>query len=249
MDAKIAEAVSKLIPFMAPAAEEAPESTLSLFSAKKSSTTAAARPIDIEFAFLTAPDPHRVPLYIELPHEVYSGSVCVVTPAPQRKFKEAIAKFTDSAAAARVEKVIDVKKLAASFNEPVACRALARTYDAFFVHFGVKKFPAQLSGEWVGHQRSPVWMNSKKGGLMPSLEAALRTAVMPRRGFPSVTVRVGHTGLSEKQLVENIITAIAAVDSSTVLTVKVCGCDAKGRKAGLTVHCHDYIAEYPDMKK
>ena len=249
MDVKIAEAVSKLVPFMAPAAEETPESTLSLFATKKSTASAAARPVDIEFAFLTAPETHRVPLYIELPNEVYSGSVCLVTPAPQRKYKETLAKFEENPAVARVEKIIDVKKLAATFNEPVACRALARTYDAFFVHYGVRKFPAQLAGEWVGHARSPIWMNSKKGNIVGSVEAALRTTVMPRRGFPSVTIRVGHTGLTQKQLVENIIAAIAAVDSTTVLTVKVCGCDSKGRKAGLTVHCHDYLAEYPEMKK
>lgn len=243
--AKITEACEKLLAFLT-ASTVTVDTTASLFGAQKSSSD--IRSVDVEVTFLKAPETHRVPISIMLPNEVHHGSICLVTPAPQDKYKAVIEKAESSPVAERVKKVIDVKSLSAQYSDAVTCRALTRSYEVFIVHNKINKFPAQLTGEFVGHHHAPIWM-PQSPNLIHGIELSLRTAVMPRRGFVSSTVTIGHTGLSLIQLAENVLAFQEYITqgSATVMTLRLSGTDSKGRRAQLPFFSHNYLAEYPEL--
>lgn len=255
---RVEEAVTKLSAFLDANAQSAAadnvETTLSLFSAAPQSVN---KGIDLDIAFLVAPRPHRVPLYFTLPHEVHTGSICVVTKPPQRTYKDIVLKAQEDGegealkTAERVKKVIDATKLKAKFSDPVTMRALANSFDNFFL-YKVDKFPEQLSGEFLGRHAHPVWM--PKGSFLNSLSAAIKTAVVPRRGYDNVTVRVGHTGLSPAQIAENVESLMKQLTESrdgvtydSILQVRVAGTAATGKRAALPVFAHNYDVSHPNV--
>lgn len=248
------EAISKLLKFVVDStpAEAASQSTLSLFA--QPTTAAQVKSIDLDISFVTAPRPHRVPLFVTLPHEVHSGSICVVTKPPQRTFKDLVIKAQEDEAnpvAQRIRKVIDVKKLDAKFKDPVALRALANSFDHFFV-YKAPQYPKLLAGEFLHHQHTPVW--APKGSFIDSMAAATRTVVITRRGFDNVTVSIGHTGLTTQQLVENynallqeLLQNADGVPAEGILQIRVAATDAKGRRAALPIWVHDYDLSHPGV--
>ena len=56
------------------------------------------------------------------------------------------------ALAKQVKRVIDSTKLRAKVSEPVAVRAFAKSYDNFIL-YGLRKYPVQLTGEFIGHHK------------------------------------------------------------------------------------------------
>lgn len=256
---RVEEAATKLKAFLEASSkgsegEDVVESTLSLFSVAPTKTS---RAIDLDIAFLVAPRPHRVPLYFTVPHEVHTGSICVVTKPPQRTYKDIVLKAQEEGDDAtlkvveRVKKVIDATKLKAKFSDPVTMRALANSFDNFFL-YKVDKFPEQLSGEFLGRHAQPVWM--PKGSFLGSLAAACKTAVVPRRGYDNITVRIGHTGLTAEQLAENINSFVSQLSESrdgvpfeAMLQIRVSGTDATGRRAALPVFTHNYDSTHPGV--
>lgn len=247
------EAVTKLVAFLQSESSEAARkaSPLALFASAPATTT---RAVDLDISFIVAPRPHRVPLYFTLPHEVLDGTICVVTKPPQRKFKDAVMAAQEDdkdSVAHRVKKVIDVTKLQAKFSDPVAMRALANSFDHFFVH-GVEKFPALLTGEFLHRQGHPVW--TPKGGFMDAVKAATRTAVVPRRGHDNITVRIGHTGLPLQHIVENCRSLVHQLTASadgcgleSILQIRLSGTDSLARRAALPIFVHDYSASHPGV--
>ncbi|CCW70109.1 unnamed protein product [Phytomonas sp. Hart1] len=198
--------------------------------------------VEVEVAFLSSPPPHRVPLYILLPHKVMRGSICLITPSPQHNFKDKILALSEDGneIAQSVKRVIDTGKLRTKIVDPVSVRAFAKGYDNFVV-YAVKKYPLQLTGEFLGHRRLPVWV-SKKGPFVTSLSNATRTAVVSRRGNNSVTCCIGHTGLSVGQIDENIRTFVEkltkhpqGVALKDVLHIRVAATNAKGVRAGFPI--------------
>lgn len=248
------EAITKLLKFVSDSKkeEEPTNSTLSLFSAPPSA--GQVRSVDLDISFVTALRPHRVPLFITLPHEVHSGSICVVTKPPQRTFKDLVIKAQEEDAnpvAQRIRKVIDVKKLDAKFKDPVSLRALANSFDHFFV-YKAPQYPKALAGEFLHHQHTPVW--APKGTFMDSMLKATRTVVIPRRGYDNVTVSIGHTGLTSHQLLDNykhllqeLLNHPDGTAPQGMLQIRVAATDAKGRRAALPVWVHDYDLSHPGV--
>ncbi|KEG13156.1 hypothetical protein DQ04_01181100 [Trypanosoma grayi] len=225
------------------------------------------RTVEVEVAFMVSPLAHRVPLYFVVPHEVLPGSICIVTPPPQRKYKDKVLRLSEDgdAVAQRVKKVIDTKKLSMKFVDPVAVRALANSFD-HFVLLGVKKYPPQLTGEFLGHQKPPVWV-PRRGEFKEGLLKAVSTVVFPRRGHNAVTCRIGHTGLTLDQLNENLQSFLAqvtkhvqATNPESILHIRVAGTNKEGRRAGLPIFGHTFriprkveehesVKEEPKLKK
>lgn len=240
------EAVKKLVAFLA--AEEdksAPTGDVEeLFAPARESRCV---PVDVQLAFLVAPTAHRVPLYFTVPHETTNGSLCLITPAPQRKYKDKVFALSEEGddVAKRVRRVIDSQKLSAKVVGPVALRAFAKSYDHFIV-YGLHKYPAQLSGEFLEHRRIPVWVN-KKGSFAQKLHTAVRTVVLPRRGDNAVTCRVGHTGQSVQEIVENIAAFVEKFVASpegaplkNILHIRVCGTGPHSKQVGLPIYGHTF---------
>ncbi|RNF09605.1 ribosomal protein L1-like protein [Trypanosoma rangeli] len=240
------EALTKLCSFLSSDPGSAREKDVlgNLFS---SSPETHFRGVEVEVAFLRAPAAHRVPLYFTLPQEVLPGTICVVTPPPQRKYKDKVLRLSEdgNAVAQRVKKVIDTQKLAMKFVDPVTVRALANSFD-HFVLIGVKKYPFQLTGEFLGHQKPPVWM-PLRGGLKETLLRAVKTVVFQRRGNSAITCSIGHTGLSLEQLHDNLQSLLAqmtshvqAITPQDILHIRVAGTNAEGRRAGLPIFAHTF---------
>ncbi|ORC85504.1 uncharacterized protein TM35_000341160 [Trypanosoma theileri] len=240
------EALEKLCGFLSSEGNATKESN-SLADLFTTSTQETVRSVEVEVAFLVSPPAHRVPLYFTLPYEVLPGTICVVTPSPQRKYKDKVLQLSEDGnpVAQRVKKVIDTKKLNMKFVDPVAVRALANSFDHFIL-FGVKKYPRQLTGEFLGHQKPPVWV-PQRGGFKSNLLKAVNTVVFQRRGHNAVTCRIGHTGLSLDQLHENLQSFLAQMTSHAqgtipedILHIRVAGTNNMGKRAGLPIFVHTF---------
>lgn len=257
------EAVTALLAFLAAdTAAAAPEAddVNALFAPVQESRRV---PVDVQVAFLVAPVAHRVPLYFTVPHETSSGSLCLITPPPQRKYKDKVFALSEEgdAVAKRVRRVIDSQKFAAKVRGPVAVRAFAKSYDHFVV-FGLRSYPAQLTGEFLEHRRIPVWVN-EKGSFAERLHEAARTVVMPRRGNNAVTCRVGHNGLSAEQIVENIVAFLGkfvkspkGVPLKHILHIRVSATGSNSKQVALPIYGHQFAfsaaeepAEAPEKRQ
>ncbi|KAL7697230.1 Ribosomal protein L1p/L10e family [Lotmaria passim] len=243
---KTEEAVRTLVDFLAAdAGKSAPSDDVNELFAPASENKCV--PVDLQLAFLVAPAAHRVPLYFTVPHETVSGSLCLITPAPQRKFKDKVFALSEDgdAVAKRVRRVIDSQKLAAKVVGPVAVRAFAKSYDHFIV-YGLHKYPPQLTGEFLEHRRIPVWV-SHKGSFAEKLHTAVRTVVVPRRGDNAVTCRIGHTGLSVQEIVENITSFVdqfvqcaEGAPLKNILHIRVCCTGSQSKQVGLPIFGHTF---------
>jgi hypothetical protein len=243
------EAVKTLVSFLvAEEAKSAPTDDVNdLFAPVRESKCVS---IDVQISFLVAPVAHRVPLYFTVPHEILNGSLCLITPAPQRKYKDKVFALSEDgdAVAKRVRRVIDSQKFSAKVVGPVAVRAFAKSYDHFIV-YGLHRYPPQLTGEFLEHRRIPVWVN-KRGSFTENLHLAVRTVVVPRRGDNAVTCRVGHTGLSVQEIVENITALVEKFVKSpegaplkNILHIRVCGTGVHSKQVGLPIYGH--VFEFP----
>lgn len=212
----------------------------------------STRSVDIEISFLVSPQAHRVPLYFAVPHVVSTGSICIVTPPPQRKYKDLVAKLVDDGkeVGGRVRRVIDSEKLKAKVSTPVAVRVFAKSYDNFFV-YNVRKFPTQLTGEFLGHQKLPVWVPKGKS-FEADLETAVRTVVVPRRGESNATCRIGHTGMTVEELSENVVSLVKQLSShgqgaplEHIIQIRVAGSNSSGKRVSLPVYGCQFNLEKP----
>lgn len=244
--ARTEEAVKALVSFItADTAAEAPGGDVNdLFTPVRDSANVS---IDVQITYLAAPPAHRVPLYFAVPHETTSGTLCVITPAPQRKYKDIVYALSEEgdAVAKRVRRVIDCTKLAAKVTDPVAVRAFAKSYDHFIV-YGLSQYPRQLTGEFLEHRKVPVWVSSK-GKLPEKLHKAVRTVVVTRRGDNQVTCRVGHTGLTTQEIVENIAAFLEkfvkhpdGAPLKNILQIRVAATGTKSKRVGLPIFGHTF---------
>ncbi|CAD2213331.1 Ribosomal protein L1p/L10e family, putative [Angomonas deanei] len=199
--------------------------------------------IDVEFAFTRSPIAHRVPLYFTVPHEVTWGSICFITRPPSASFKTKVLALSEDGneVAQRIKRVMDTKELANQLGEPVAVRAFSKSFNNF-VLFNVPKYPKQLTGEFLGHQNLPVWI-PKKGTFAESLSYATRTVVVSRRGHNMVVCRVGHSGLSNEAIVENIEALVekltrhhSGAPIGDVLHIRVAATNLDGVRAKLPIY-------------
>lgn len=219
-------------------------SVLSLFEAPAQTK----RPIIVEISFLKAPTPNRVPMYFKLPHEIVeSRNICLITPAPQRKYKDQLA---DEGIETSVAKVIDVVKLQAKFSNPVARRALAKSFEAFFVHSDVSEFPDILTGEFLTWQ-TPVWMDPASKSLDTKIKATRCMAVVPRRGFDNVSVVVGNSGQSVDEIVSNTESLCkqlgeACEGANCILSIRLAASNTRGQRVALPFFAHRFAADADD---
>jgi ribosomal protein L1 len=219
-----------------------------LFGAARASTP---HWVFVDLSYIRPPEPHRVPIRTALPHPFLDAaeSICVVTPPPQRQYKDeliASGKQPDN-----VRKIIDVKKLDAKFSDPVAKRALSRNFDCFMVDHHIRNYPSVLQGEFCGNH-TPILLK-RNTPLPEAIEEGLRTAVLVRRGDQTASVCVGHKNMKPAELAAN---AHALLDDivqwleggwEAIHSVRLSN-SAKGcRRIGLPVYSHNFIESQPEL--
>lgn len=239
-----AEAVHAILQYFATLATTSPNAeatTAALFAAPKRDI----QWVQVNLAFTVAPQPHRVPLFFTLPHALHDLSdICLVTPPPQRKYKDILLKQP----VANVKKVIDVSHLKAKFSDPVALRALANSFDVFFVHSRVTHYPKLLTGEFLTHS-TPVWMSrdSTHGDLIKEISDTMRTVVCPRRGQGNVTVTLGHSRMAEGDIIDNIHSFINQLlphldgQWKDIHCVRIAAFNRNNSRVQLPVYAHNYV--------
>lgn len=251
MDSQLIEdAVEKLCQFLLKSFDEQPVGDVvhELFSSSRKKKSVN---VEVEVAFFVSPRVHRVPLYFTVPHNFSHGSICLIVPPPQHSFKDKLqhlienGRHEENDVASSVTRVIDTKKINEKASTPVSQRAFANSFDNF-VLYGVRKYPTQLSGEFFGHRKHPVWV-AKKHNLSEALNIASRTVVVPRRGQNAVTCRVGHTGLSAKQIAENVISFVNQLTKHSqgtplehILHIRVTGTSAEKKRVSLPIFSHSF---------
>lgn len=246
----IEEAVEKLCSFLSKSVEERPvgDAVDELFSASRKKKVVN---VELEVAFFVSPRVHRVPLYFTVPNTFLHGSICLIVPPPQHSFKEKLQTLIESGSskessvASMVTRVIDTKKINEKATTPVSQRAFACSYDNF-VLYGVRKYPTQLSGEFFHHRKHPLWI-AKKYSLGEALDIGTRTVVVPRRGQNAVTCRVGHTGLSAREITENILSFVSQLTEHSqgvlldhILHIRVTGTSAGKKRIALPIFSHSF---------
>ena len=202
----------------------------------------------IDVSFVLAPPPNRVPFTFTLPHPLYDGcDVCVVTPAPQKRFKDELA--ADNNPLTRTPKIIDVAKLEAKFSNPVALRTLAKSFDVFFVHGGVQHFPVLMTGELLKFS-TPVMMDRDDGhSFTEQLNRTRFRVTFPRRGFSHATVAIGQTNMSPEQLTSNAGSLLKQLvdrlpgQHSSILAIRISSTSTSKQRATLPIYAHDFTSE------
>lgn len=246
----IEKAVEKLCKFLLQSIDEQPveDAVDELFSSSRKKKVVN---VELEVAFFVSPRVHRVPLYFTVPHTFLYGSICLIVPPPQHSFKDKLqslietGSMKETSVASRVTRVIDTKKINEKATTPVSQRAFASSYDNFIL-YGVRKYPAQLSGEFFAHRKHPLWV-AKKYSMAEALDLATRTVAVPRRGQNAVTCRIGHTGLSPKEITENILSLVSQLTEHSqgvaldhILHIRVTGTSAAKKRIGLPIFSHSF---------
>ena len=124
---------------------------------------------------------HLKPRKVLLPHSLHDSSdisICLVTPEPQRQFKDAIAHPSfPNTLSKRITKVISIKKLEAKYRSFESKRQLRDSYDLFFADDRIITYLAKILGKTfyksTAKRPIPVSLNaskprSKKNAALPS---------------------------------------------------------------------------------
>ena len=124
---------------------------------------------------------HLKPRKVSLPHSLHDSSdisICLITPEPQRQFKDAIAHPSfPTTLSKRITKVISIKKLEAKYRSFESKRQLRDSYDLFFADDRIITYLAKILGKTfyksTAKRPIPVSLNaskprSKKNAAFPS---------------------------------------------------------------------------------
>ena len=94
---------------------------------------------------------HLKPRKVLLPHSLHDSSdrsICLITPEPQRQFKDAIAHPSfPTTLSKRITKVISIKKLEAKYRSFESKRQLRDSYDLFLADDRIITYLAKLLGK------------------------------------------------------------------------------------------------------
>lgn len=155
--------------------------------------------------------PHRIPLAHPLTGSGSGArSVCLITPDPQRWWKDALVERDVKS----VNRVVGVAKLAGKFKAFDARRQLMNDHDLFLADDRlVPILPRLLGSKFFESKKQPLLVNLRNPEqIKTEIEAAVNsTSFVPTRGT-NASVRIGHLRAhTPQQLTENLGVALPAV--------------------------------------
>ena len=168
---------------------------------------------------------HLKPRSLLLPHSLYTSpniSICLITPEPQRQFKDAIAHPSFSPTMSkRITKVISIKKLEAKYHSFESKRQLRDSYDLFLADDRIITYLAKLLGKTF-------YTTTAKRPIPVSLEASKpkerKNAALPStkiRKEPSDTKSIAAPPLLAKAIERTLSTTQINLSPSTTTAVRV----------------------------
>ncbi|KAL0084484.1 ribosomal protein L1/ribosomal biogenesis protein [Phycomyces blakesleeanus] len=145
----------------------------------------------------------RLPMkYSPLPE---NADVCLIVKDNVEKWEDLI-KTNEIA---NVSKVIDVKGLETTYKTYEARRKLAGSYDAFLVSDNVTHLmPARLGSTFVKRNKFPNPVRLTPTTIKQQIEKVLRSSFVRDGGSTTTSAKIGHLGLTEDQLHENLVMAV-----------------------------------------
>ena len=165
--------------------------------------------------------PHKV----LLPHSLHTSpntSICIITPEPQRQFKDALGHPSfPTILSKRISKVISIKKLEAKFRSFESRRQLRDSYDIFLADDRIVTYLAKTLGKTF-------YNTTAKRPIPVSLEAS-KPKERKNAAFPSTKIRkepsdmksIAAPPLLAKEIERTLSTAQINLSSSTTTAVRV----------------------------
>lgn len=149
-------------------------------------------------------------------------SICLITPEPQRQFKDAIAHPSfPITLSKRITKIISIKKLEAKFRSFESKRQLRDSYDLFLADDRIVTYMAKVLGKTF-------YNTTAKRPIPISLEASKpkgrKNAALPStkpRKEPSETKSIAAPPLLAKEIERTLSTAQINLSPSTTTAVRV----------------------------
>lgn len=155
------------------------------------------------------PDPEKKPRRIPLPHSLYSEhvEVCLFTKEDGSKVKELL-KSKD----VTVKKVISLTKLRKKYGSYEAKRQLCSLYDVFICDDDIYHLLPKLLGKvFFSRKKFPIPVNLKKVNLKKEIDKVLNCSLMTLGHGSCSAIKVGHTGQTIEQAVENVVSAVSEI--------------------------------------
>ena len=165
------------------------------------------------------------PRKISLPHSLHASpntTICLITPEPQRQFKDAIAHPSFPASLSkRIIKVISIKKLQAKHRSFESRRQLRDSYDLFLADDRIVTYLAKCLGKsfynTTAKRPIPVSLKAskpkeKKNAILPSIKI---------RKESSDTKSIAAPPLLAKEIERTLSTAQINLSPSTTTAVRV----------------------------
>ncbi|KAF6239424.1 hypothetical protein HO173_002686 [Letharia columbiana] len=165
------------------------------------------------------------PRKVLLPHSLHTSSntsICLISPEPQRQFKDAIAHPSfPTTLSKRITKVISIKKLEAKYRSFESRRQLRDSYDLFLADDRIVTYLAKFLGKTF-------YNTTAKRPIPVSLEASKpkerKNAALPStkvRKEPSDTKSIAAPPLLAKEIERSLSTAQINLSPSTTTAVRV----------------------------
>ena len=165
------------------------------------------------------------PRKVLLPHPLHTSpdtSICIITPDPQRQFKDAIAHPSfPTTLSKRITKIISIKKLEAKYRSFESKRQLRDSYDLFLADDRIITYLAKSLGKTFYNTTAkrpiPVTLaaskpKEKKNAALPSTKI---------RKEPSDTKSIAPPPLLAKEIERTLSTAQINLSPSTTTAVRV----------------------------
>lgn len=168
---------------------------------------------------------HLKPRKVLLPHSLYTSpntSICLITPEPQRQFKDAIAHSSfPTTLSKRITKIISIKKLETRYHSFESKRQLRDSYDLFLADDRIVTRLAKCLGKTF-------YNTTAKRPIPISLEASKpkekKNAALPStklRKEPSDTKSIAAPPVLAKEIERTLSTAQINLFPSTTTAVRV----------------------------
>ena len=168
---------------------------------------------------------HLKPRKVLLPHSLHDSSdisICLITPEPQRQFKDAIAHPSfPTTLSKRITKVISIKKLEAKYRSFESKRQLRDSYDLFFADDRIITYLAKILGKtfYKSTAKRPIPVSlsapkprSKKNAAFPSTKL--------QKEIPNSTSIIAPP-LIAKEIQRTLSTTQVNLSPSTTTAVRV----------------------------
>ncbi|CAG8447819.1 166_t:CDS:2 [Funneliformis caledonium] len=155
--------------------------------------------------------PRLKPARIPLKHPLYGSStdICLITKDPQRTYKEWVAAHNVK----WVQNVIGISKLRKKYIPYEAKRNLCDSYDLFLTDERILPLlPNMLGKYFFEKKKQPIPVNiSKESNFKREILRACHCTYMYYSSGVCLSIKIGTTGMTSKQILENLEMAIPVI--------------------------------------